>query len=124
MRPILIVAITIFLGFSVYYDLNTGTIPHSTESEPGSDTIPTDDRSEQDVSTGDISFPYQEVIVESGQTVYGIVKVLHDEEFTVPAYEVIDDFEALNPHVNAHEILIGQTYRFPLYPPTTDEEQS
>ncbi|MDQ0254392.1 hypothetical protein J2S74_001767 [Evansella vedderi] len=128
MRPIIVLAIIMLFSTSAYYDLRVGTIPHSSpfvaqeeEHPPIPDEI---DKIEEDddqiESPGNISLPYEEVIVEAGQTVYGIVKSLHGEnEMTYPPHKVVEDFEALNPNVTAHQIIIGHSYRFPIYRSTS-----
>ncbi|MDG5788766.1 hypothetical protein QA612_14940 [Evansella sp. AB-P1] len=110
MRPIIGLAIIILLIVSVYYDLSVGTIPQSSASNLTNEIKETDDLQEDKI------VPYQEVIVEAGQTVYGIVQALHaDQGISTPPHLVVEDFEALNPNTKAHEIIIGHSYRFPLY---------
>ncbi|MFA9559362.1 hypothetical protein ACERII_18780 [Evansella sp. AB-rgal1] len=113
MRPILILSFIIFLGISAYYDLTEGTIPQSLQYTEDNNV---ESNGLETGSNEAMSIPYQEVIVEAGHTVYGIVQALHEKQglrFAPP--KVVDDFEALNPNVKAHEIIIGHTYRFPLY---------
>lgn len=123
MRPILVLVIVILLSASAYYDLKVGTIPNAASFEANEESveqIETNDNTEE--TNVNISLPYKEVNVKGGQTVYGIVKSLHEEQgivLTRPPHIVVEDFEALNPNVEAHQIIIGHTYRFPMYT-TTD----
>lgn len=120
MRPIIILIIIIIVAISIRLDLTTGTIPQYND-----DTIEnTEVNSEQEVSIDELepksatntSPVFQEVMVESGQTVYGITQQLHGiDEFNVSIQEVSQDFEALNPNTVAHELMAGEVYKFPIY---------
>ncbi|MBU9722459.1 MULTISPECIES: hypothetical protein [Bacillaceae] len=133
MRPLLVFIIIMVFIISAFYDLNVGTIPHSSNIHANEKTEETVDStesiqgsSETDEQTGgQISLPYQEVIVDSGQTVYGIVKALHEgKNFTVAPHTVVEDFEALNSDIVAHQILVGEVYRFPIYYEESDGDHS
>ncbi|ADU29902.1 hypothetical protein [Evansella cellulosilytica] len=131
MRPIVGLIIIAVIAISAYYDWNVGTIPHAASphngmAEEGShntdiDNI-TEEQNEETESSqvGSISLQFQEVVVGPGQTVYGIVKELNDELIYAPN-KVVEDFEALNPSVLSHEIIIGHSYRFPIYSSNTNE---
>ncbi|MBU9712101.1 hypothetical protein [Evansella tamaricis] len=115
MRPLLVLIIAILVSVSAYYDLRNGTIPQvSSHNEIDIEELEQMEET-TDEPSNQVSLPYQEVIVESGHTVYGVVRALHDDSFSIPPYKVVDDFEALNPQVEAHKILVGEIYRFPLY---------
>ena len=124
MRPILVIVIILLFIMSTFYDLNIGTIPD--RNNDGAIETPADvEETEPSQSQGELSLSYQEIIVESGHTVYGIVKALHEEDgFVIPPHMVVEDFEALNPKVEAHKILIGQAYRFPVYSIDKADEHS
>ncbi|UCZ54536.1 hypothetical protein LGQ02_07180 [Bacillus shivajii] len=130
MRPILVLTIIIIVIASAYYDLNTGTIPDQSINEsPEPELVASqleddiDDSDESDIA--EPALAYEEVIVEAGHTVYGIVQALHqDEPFNVQAEQVVNDFEALNPQIEAHRIIVGESYRFPLYSTISDEDHS
>lgn len=121
MRPLLVLVIIILFIASAYYDLQVGTIPYNNpvddkhENEEGDRNEINNETSDQETEVREI--PYVEVIVEAGQTVYEIVRKMNEENgFVESPHKVIADFEALNPNISAHEIIIGHTYRFPLYP--------
>lgn len=123
MRPILVLALIILLSASAYYDLKVGTIPNASSFEINETSEATEIEENTEERSGEVSLPYEEILVEAGQTVYGIVKSIHEEHdlrLTRPPHIVVEDFEALNPNVQAHQIIIGHTYRFPLYPPSND----
>ncbi len=128
MRPILVLAIIIIFIASAYYDLNIGSIPEqSSDITPESDLEVTETDSLDVQADGDPALSYEEIIVEPGHTVYGIVQALHDHEqvpLTVQAEQVVNDFEALNPEVGAHQIIVGEAYRFPIYKSSNNEDHS
>ncbi|WP_096434643.1 hypothetical protein [Alteribacter populi] len=114
MKQLIGIAIFIILVVSVYYDLTEGTLPdHSISEQNIEHADENQDAADQQEGT---TLVYQEVIVESGHTVYTIVQALHQDQTIDAGFDQIaDDFELLNPEVSAHEIQVGQTYRFPLY---------
>ena len=108
MRPLIVFIIIIIVAVSAYYDLQEGTIPHlnnenSESIESHNDSAPPQDKN------------FEEVKVEAGQTVYAIVQEVNEGHFNKAPHQVIKDFETLNPQVSAHEIIIGHSYRFPIY---------
>ncbi|MBM7097066.1 MULTISPECIES: hypothetical protein [Alteribacter] len=118
MKQLLIFGLVVVLAISVYYDLTEGTLPNTTngyedtsqENSPVTAPPPAD------------TLHYQEVIVQSGHTVYTIVKALHQDVLLDADFEkIVTDFEKLNPDVNAHDIRIGSTYRFPVYKETLQQ---
>lgn len=114
MRPIVLLIIFVIVAFCIQVDLTSGTIPISLSENEG---IETDEVSsmEEEVQVP-LDLPYQMIIVEPGQTVYGIVQELHHQQsFAVPIHEVLEDFELLNPGVSAHQLLAHEQYKFPLY---------
>ncbi|SER69249.1 hypothetical protein [Salipaludibacillus aurantiacus] len=121
MRPIILLVILIIVIVSVRIDLTSGTIPFQQSAgmeETGEMNDKYSDPPEELEEPEEPSspLPYQEVIVEPGQTVYGVVQRLHGEElFNIPLHEVLEDFEALNPDISPHHLLAGETYKFPLY---------
>lgn len=95
----LIVLLSILLSlFIVYYDLKSGTIPQnampvSAAAHAASDGI-----------------EYKTVTVKPGDTVFSIIG-----QTGVPADQMAEDFEELNPNVKAGSIQTGVTYKFPVY---------
>lgn len=59
--------------------------------------------------------PYREVTVQRGDTLLSIVEREMNGKLPVSIDRLIDDFQTLNPHVNAQSLQIGKTYRIPLY---------
>lgn len=119
MRPLLILVIIVLFIVSAYYDLRVGTIPdNNTVYENHELDVNENDEENEDLELMESNepIPYIEVVVERGQTVYEIVRFINGENnFTEAPHKVIEDFEKLNPNVSAHDIIIGHTYRFPIY---------
>ncbi|PYZ98648.1 hypothetical protein CR205_08745 [Alteribacter lacisalsi] len=119
MKQVLVFGLVVVLAFSVYYDLTEGTLPD--RSGTGAADAPelqeeTPGAQEQEVPPP-LEISYQEVIVQSGHTVYTIVQALHQGQVIEANFErIVTDFELLNPQTDAHAIQTGQTYRFPIYP--------
>lgn len=106
LKKICVFLLLVLTIYSVYYDLNIGTLPTTNAST----TIEL--QSEEDVE----SVPFVEVTVEAGYTVLSIVEQLHyPEKIEVSIQQIINDFEYLNTNVSAHEIQMGRSYLFPLY---------
>lgn len=111
MRPIIAILLIIIIAFAVRVDLTAGTIPtnlaqNNVEQNPTS-------AEENDMI---VDMNNQVIIVETGQTVYGIVQELHEgQSFAIPIHEVLEDFEALNPGISAHQLIATEQYKFPLY---------
>ncbi len=105
MKKILIPLILIITIYSVYYDLNNGTLPTSTITPaPNSDKT----NSVQEI-------PAEQIVVEPGYTVLSIVEELHSEPVNASIQQIIHDFEILNPGISADKIEIGTAYYFPVY---------
>ncbi|SDC32400.1 hypothetical protein [Shouchella lonarensis] len=91
-----IVSLLIVLG--VRHDLSNGSVQIQEK-----DSLPT------------VTAPYQEVIIQPGQTILSVVERLHDQPVSVPIEKIVDDFHQLNGMKQTETLQIGQTYRFPLY---------
>lgn len=102
MKKFLGLCLAALVIYTMYYDLHTGTLPHS----PKAEASPTEQ--EED------AMPSKEVKVKPGATVLSIAEHL-DHKSSVPIEKVVSDFEKLNPGVEANSITIGKTYRFPVY---------
>ncbi|MGJ7034983.1 type IV pilus assembly protein FimV [Anoxybacillus eryuanensis] len=83
-----------------YHDLTDGTI-HTIRSQT---TVK---------QTNDL--PYREVTVQRGDTLLSIIEREMNSKLPVSIDQLITDFQALNPHVNAHSLQAGKTYRIPHY---------
>lgn len=105
LKRIFLFSLFLLTIYSIYYDLNNGTLPinHVTSAN--------------EIEVKKVNKPnFAEISVEAGYTVLSIVEQIHQPD-TVNASitQIINDFEMLNPNVNAHEIQIGQAYYFPIY---------
>ncbi len=100
----------IILLYSVYYDLNKGTLTllHEESAETAATT-------EAPVTPAVREVPYVETRVSTGDTVLSLVKEAVDGPLPVSVDQVIRDFEELNG-IGASEIQAGKTYKFPKYP--------
>ncbi|MBN8190971.1 hypothetical protein JI667_02305 [Bacillus sp. NTK074B] len=112
----------IILLYSVYYDLNNGTLKllykeatvansaprvNVNQTKP---STPVEGVRERDTS----SLPYVEMEVKPGDTVLSLVEDLIDGSIPVSIDRVITDFEKLNDLPPA-KIQIGKTYKIPNY---------
>lgn len=96
----LTVLLSILLSlFIVYYDLKSGTIPQN--------AMPVSTSAAHAASGG---IEYKTVTVKPGDTVFSIIG-----QTGVPADQMTEDFETLNPNVKAGSIQAGVTYKFPVY---------
>ncbi|RKL68708.1 hypothetical protein CR203_01250 [Salipaludibacillus neizhouensis] len=114
MRPIITILLIIIIGFCVRIDLTTGSIPTTLpQTSPENDSVSNE---EESVVPPPVAIPNQVIIVEPGQTVYGIVQELHEgQPFAIPIHEVLEDFETLNPEISANQLIANEQYKFPLY---------
>ncbi|RLQ98211.1 hypothetical protein [Falsibacillus albus] len=110
MKKIIALFAVIILVYSVYYDINVGTLPtvsYASSSNPkNQDAAPPEDAGKK----------YEEVQVSSGQTVLTVVEKLHNGPIPVPIDQVIQDFSKLNKGIKPEAIQSGKTYKFPVYP--------
>ncbi|MFC7783265.1 MULTISPECIES: hypothetical protein [unclassified Rossellomorea] len=110
----------IILLYSVYYDLNKGTLrllyneatvaTAQPQVNQTSSPAPLESPSEEDPS----SISYVEMEVKPGDTVLSLVEDLLDGSMPVSIERVITDFEELND-VPPAKIQIGKTYKIPNY---------
>ncbi|MBB6175282.1 Tfp pilus assembly protein FimV [Anoxybacillus tengchongensis] len=100
MKNMFIFLIFIAICAIAYHDLTDGTI-HMIRSQT------------TDKQTNEL--PYREVTVQRGDTLLSIIEREINGQLPVPIDKLIADFQALNPHVNAHSLQIGKTYRIPQY---------
>ncbi|MED4127916.1 MULTISPECIES: hypothetical protein [Shouchella] len=107
MKRLLYIAIAIIVILGIQNDLTGSTL---------SAQLPTNDEASTKSGQEDPPpLPYQEVIIESGQTVLSIVEHLHDGQVNHSIEDILADFSSLNDGTNPNAIQIGKTYRFPLY---------
>ncbi|WP_461202368.1 type IV pilus assembly protein FimV [Anoxybacillus sp. TBDG-1] len=100
MKKIFIFLVFIAVCTMAYHDITKGTIH----------TIRTEKTMKQTKE-----LPYREVTIQRGDTLLSIVEREMNGQLPVSIDKLIADFEALNPHVNAHSLQIGKTYLIPQY---------
>ncbi|RQW20012.1 hypothetical protein EH196_07655 [Bacillus sp. C1-1] len=107
MKRLLYIAIGIIVILGIQNDLTGSTL---------SAQLPTDEKASMNSEQENPPpLPFQEVIIESGQTVLSIVEHLHDGQVNHSIEDILADFSLLNDGTNPNSIQIGKTYRFPLY---------
>jgi hypothetical protein len=111
----------IILLYSVYYDLNKGTLRLLYKEATVATTQPQEkvdqrqspeDSAEKEKTPSSLS--YVEMEVKPGDTVLSLVEDLLDGSIPVSIDRVISDFEELN-EVPPAKIQIGKTYKIPNY---------
>ncbi|OIJ16115.1 hypothetical protein BKP35_03820 [Anaerobacillus arseniciselenatis] len=105
MKKLFITLLTIITIYSIYYDLNMGTLPQMTEA---ANYI-----TEQ--HTGESKSKSELIEVQPGYTVLTIVEELHIGPVKASIQQIVSDFEQLNPGASASNIQVGKSYLFPLY---------
>ncbi|WP_236035086.1 hypothetical protein [Alkalihalobacterium elongatum] len=111
-HSIIFIIILFIVGYSIYYDLSTGTLPKADKS---SIEETTGDHYSNVTIEEEEHFPAQEVVVQNGYTVLSIVEHLHEGPVPASIQQIVYDFQELNPGVTADNIQVGKTYLFPLY---------
>lgn len=103
----------VLLIYSVYHDMNYGTLPtavspvETEEKEPS----PTDKSDKTDS-------PYFEKKIQPGDTVLSVLEKRFDGPLPVPISTIIKDFHSLNNGMDPKEIQLGKSYKFPEYSET------
>jgi hypothetical protein len=91
---------------AIGYDLKNGTLPTGRSKEsPFPETA----------SIAASSIPYKKIKIHSGDTVLSIAERIQKGTLPVSIDEVIQDFEKLNNGLKPEEIMVGRTYKFPVY---------
>ncbi|RFU61877.1 hypothetical protein [Bacillus sp. V59.32b] len=103
MKQLLLFLTLCFIGFIIYFDLTTGTLPTS-GVKAGAYPIQTEKS----------SVPYTEVTISPGDTLLTISEK-EEGSLTVSIETLIRDFQELNNGLNPEEMQIGKTYRIPVY---------
>ncbi|MBE3570656.1 MAG: hypothetical protein IMW92_11230 [Bacillales bacterium] len=91
---------------AIGYDLKTGTLPSSHPKASPFSVAATAVHS---------SIPYKEIKIHSGDTVLSIAERIQKGKLPVSIDEVIHDFETLNNGLKPEDIMVGRTYKFPVY---------
>lgn len=102
MKRLLIVLITLFLVYIIYYDFTVGTLPSAT---PVNKNIPSETTDKN----------YFELKIKQGDTVLSIIETKHRSPLPVPIEKIVQDFEKLNPNEKVETIKVGKIYKFPIY---------
>lgn len=108
MKKLFIPIILLITIYSVYYDLNIGTLPTKTTLAAVPNVV-----EESNIVSVDI--PSELIVVAPGYTVLSIVEELHNEPVNASIQQIIVDFESLNPGTSANRIITGKEYLFPIY---------
>jgi hypothetical protein len=109
----------IILLYSVYYDLDKGTLNLTGRNSVNVTAQPQDDDKEMVDSvplpvSSDSSLSYIEKKIEPGDTVLSLVEDSVQGKLPVSIEQVVSDFEELN-NVAPGKIQIGRTYKIPHY---------
>ncbi|MBH9967466.1 hypothetical protein [[Bacillus] enclensis] len=110
----------IILLYSVYYDLNKGTLNLLAEKHSTVVTARPQEMEKEDVesvplpSGPDVSQKYVEKEIKPGDTVLSLVEESLQGRLPVSIEQVVSDFEELND-TTPGKIQIGRTYKIPLY---------
>lgn len=97
MKRLVLLIIICIIGYSVYFDIKFGTLPHIAEAK-----------------IEKTSEKYYNVQIEPGDTV---ISLIEKEEGSLPVSieQIIKDFKKLNNGLEPEKIKIGQTYRLKDY---------
>ncbi|RUQ28473.1 LysM domain-containing protein [Peribacillus cavernae] len=107
MKRFLLFLTVCFIGFIIYFDLTTGTLPaFGAEARQAAKPYP-----EQ---TEKASIPYTDAIVKPGDTLLTIIEKEKGGQ-NVSIEIVIEDFQELNKGLKPEEMQIGKTYKIPSY---------
>ncbi len=110
MKKFIITPIIVFISiYSIYYDLNIGTLPTNTYAQT---TVALEDTSQHNPT---LEIPAELIVVEPGYTVLSIVEELHADPINATIQQIVLDFESLNPGTDASKIQTGKAYYFPVY---------
>ncbi|CAH0347015.1 hypothetical protein [Bacillus sp. CECT 9360] len=103
MKRLLLFLTLCFIGFIIYFDLTTGTLPASGVKA-----------GEYSIQPEKSSVPYTEVMINPGDTLLTISEK-EEDGLTVSIEMLIRDFQELNNGLNPEEMQIGETYKIPVY---------
>lgn len=106
MKNIFFTLLLIITIYSIYYDLNVGTLPKN--------TVVTS-HSVDPMAEGLNVIPSESIVAEPGYTVLSIVEEINIGPINASIQQIIHDFETLNPETNASTIQTGKSYLFPIY---------
>jgi hypothetical protein len=107
MKNLLKISLVGLLFYTIYYDLNIGTLPHSTTTTAQKIENSTESKAKQQI-------PYKEEVVQSGDTVLTIIEKLNGE-LSVSIDKIVQDFKQLNNGTKPEHIQPKKIYKFPIY---------
>ncbi|MCP8616879.1 LysM peptidoglycan-binding domain-containing protein [Salirhabdus salicampi] len=121
-RLSILILIILFVK-SIMYDLTVGTLtsPSAVEAENENnegDVQPLDEeimKTENETENEVERYDHITYEVEAGDTVLSVIEDLNEHMSELSITTIIEDFEALNPAVDPHQIKVGTTYKFPIY---------
>lgn len=103
----------LFLSYIVFYDLSHGTLQELSRQ-------PVEGQLEAEAETAgsmslqqETSYMIREVM--PGETVLSITEKLHQQTLPVPIETIVADFEKANQQAQAEKIVVGKSYKFPIY---------
>jgi len=104
-KRISIFLLTTIIGYIIYYDISIGTFRYLSSS------------STQEVSStvSNESIPYETIQIKSGDTLLSIVEQLSIMKKIPSSKRITEDFQILNPHDIPTKLIIGNSYKIPIY---------
>lgn len=105
MKKFLAFIAVIIVIYSVYIDLNFGTIPFTSQASAKIEkTTPLEKQA-----------TFKTTKVKPGETVLSIIEKINTSPLSISIERMVKDFEQLNNGMKPEEIQIGQVYKFPIY---------
>jgi hypothetical protein len=104
MKKLLFYLFMLIVFYAIYYDLNKGTLPESITNarvQPISNQTPT--------------LPYQEVVVQPGDTVISLYEKYSSSNKSISINELTKDFISLNDGASPYSLQPGKKIRIPIY---------
>lgn len=92
------------LIYSIYHDIQHGTLPAAVSAVQVEETEP---------PAADKS--YFEKKIQPGETVLSVMEKRFDGPVPVPITTIVNDFRELNNGLDPKEIQLGKSYKFPEY---------
>ncbi|GGH79796.1 regulatory protein YycH of two-component signal transduction system YycFG [Pullulanibacillus pueri] len=109
MKKFILYTLLTIISLTCLYDWTNGSLKYIAIDQPQSAEAKT--KLQKTPST---SKPFQNVTVQTGDTVLSIIERLNPNQVENIS-KMINDFQLLNPKQNPNQIKIGESYRFPLY---------
>ncbi|MGM0844229.1 MAG: hypothetical protein ACQEUT_04560 [Bacillota bacterium] len=116
MKRLGIFLLVTIVSYSIYYDLNAGTLPKAAESVvaiPAPTNEPMEEPSE--TVSDEFEIEFVEVKVKSGDTILSLMEQNLEGPLPVSIDQLIEDFEYLNEGHSPKDIQAGEIYKLPLY---------